>query len=309
MVNNYQVSGVPEEFYNLAQLAEVATVRLQTTAADECQQQSTTTSTANMILQAHLSHSNEGGCSDGDKRYHKLDELPTQLYHTFHTFKHEPTGCVDKVATTAAPTMDKENPDSKPILNCAKKKWKNEWVKSRECNSENQNQNIVIVDTLRRYPLYPSVLYSTLSTPTTSKDIQKSLNFGVEDDSTSISRRNSIVSTSPPATTISSLSPSASSDEDSRYSYSHKIFDRKKLRRDLIKHSSKTSVSETNQLSPMTDSGSMSDGERKSSTSTSGYISDASGSMLQGEDIHTCPDCGKRYSTSSNLARHRQTHR
>ena len=26
-------------------------------------------------------------------------------------------------------------------------------------------------------------------------------------------------------------------------------------------------------------------------------------------DIHNCPDCGKRYSTSSNLARHRQTHR
>jgi uncharacterized C2H2 Zn-finger protein len=26
-------------------------------------------------------------------------------------------------------------------------------------------------------------------------------------------------------------------------------------------------------------------------------------------DIHICPDCGKRYSTSSNLARYRQTHR
>ena len=24
---------------------------------------------------------------------------------------------------------------------------------------------------------------------------------------------------------------------------------------------------------------------------------------------HECPDCGKAYSTSSNLARHRQTHR
>ena len=26
-------------------------------------------------------------------------------------------------------------------------------------------------------------------------------------------------------------------------------------------------------------------------------------------DVHECSDCGKRYSTSSNLARHRQTHR
>ena len=30
---------------------------------------------------------------------------------------------------------------------------------------------------------------------------------------------------------------------------------------------------------------------------------------LPGEDAHACEECGKRYSTSSNLARHRQTHR
>ncbi|XP_058793126.1 transcriptional repressor scratch 1-like [Phymastichus coffea] len=29
----------------------------------------------------------------------------------------------------------------------------------------------------------------------------------------------------------------------------------------------------------------------------------------QGDEEHECPDCGKKYSTSSNLARHRQTHR
>lgn len=33
------------------------------------------------------------------------------------------------------------------------------------------------------------------------------------------------------------------------------------------------------------------------------------GAGEDGIDIHTCPECGKRYSTSSNLARHRQTHR
>ena len=27
------------------------------------------------------------------------------------------------------------------------------------------------------------------------------------------------------------------------------------------------------------------------------------------DEVHECPDCGKAYSTSSNLARHRQTHR
>lgn len=34
-----------------------------------------------------------------------------------------------------------------------------------------------------------------------------------------------------------------------------------------------------------------------------------SGDSHSGPDGHECPDCGKRYSTSSNLARHRQTHR
>lgn len=33
------------------------------------------------------------------------------------------------------------------------------------------------------------------------------------------------------------------------------------------------------------------------------------GGVGEDGDIHTCPECGKRYSTSSNLARHRQTHR
>lgn len=32
-------------------------------------------------------------------------------------------------------------------------------------------------------------------------------------------------------------------------------------------------------------------------------------SQIGSPDGHECPDCGKRYSTSSNLARHRQTHR
>lgn len=35
----------------------------------------------------------------------------------------------------------------------------------------------------------------------------------------------------------------------------------------------------------------------------------STGSADINPDGHECPDCGKRYSTSSNLARHRQTHR
>lgn len=44
------------------------------------------------------------------------------------------------------------------------------------------------------------------------------------------------------------------------------------------------------------------------SSSSSGPSSSFSATS-PGSDNHICPDCGKRYSTSSNLARHRQTHR
>ena len=43
--------------------------------------------------------------------------------------------------------------------------------------------------------------------------------------------------------------------------------------------------------------------------SISASNSSNSGDSHSGPDGHACPDCGKRYSTSSNLARHRQTHR
>ncbi|KAG7189593.1 hypothetical protein KM043_017280 [Ampulex compressa] len=44
--------------------------------------------------------------------------------------------------------------------------------------------------------------------------------------------------------------------------------------------------------------------QRRKTTSTSAEIAKA-----EDNEDHECPDCGKKYSTSSNLARHRQTHR
>lgn len=43
--------------------------------------------------------------------------------------------------------------------------------------------------------------------------------------------------------------------------------------------------------------------------SPSSVPSPSSSPSSSSEEAHTCEDCGKRYSTSSNLARHRQTHR
>lgn len=50
-------------------------------------------------------------------------------------------------------------------------------------------------------------------------------------------------------------------------------------------------------------SGTSSPDETASSVTSECKVNDVHG------DGHECPDCGKRYSTSSNLARHRQTHR
>ncbi|XP_034658714.1 protein snail [Drosophila subobscura] len=83
-----------------------------------------------------------------------------------------------------------------------------------------------------------------------------------------------------------------SSDDDSNY-YSHKVFDRRKSRRCTISDSNScTSSSSSN--------GSHQSGEPQEQHDHQEQAS---------EDVHICPECGKKYSTSSNLARHRQTHR
>lgn len=57
------------------------------------------------------------------------------------------------------------------------------------------------------------------------------------------------------------------------------------------------------ELEPAPISSAVPQSRRTTSTST-----EASSKSEDNED-HECPDCGKKYSTSSNLARHRQTHR
>ncbi|EDW30114.1 GL22596 [Drosophila persimilis] len=88
-----------------------------------------------------------------------------------------------------------------------------------------------------------------------------------------------------------------SSDDDSNY-YSHKVFDRRKLRRCTISDSNScTSSSSSSHSSHSHQSGEPQEQERHD------HQEQAT------EDEHICPECGKKYSTSSNLARHRQTHR
>lgn len=53
----------------------------------------------------------------------------------------------------------------------------------------------------------------------------------------------------------------------------------------------------------------MVDDDRSNSSSGNDGMWNRSEDVLHPGDTNMCPECGKRYSTSSNLARHRQTHR
>ncbi|XP_017011337.2 transcriptional repressor scratch 2 isoform X2 [Drosophila takahashii] len=104
----------------------------------------------------------------------------------------------------------------------------------------------------------------------------------------------------------------ASSDDESNY-YSHKVFDRRKLRRCTISDSnsctSSSSASSTSSLQSTEDHlglGLQGHSSEHHHHAEQGEIPNST-SLL--EDEHICPECGKKYSTSSNLARHRQTHR
>uniref|UniRef100_A0A1A9WBS8 C2H2-type domain-containing protein n=1 Tax=Glossina brevipalpis TaxID=37001 RepID=A0A1A9WBS8_9MUSC len=111
------------------------------------------------------------------------------------------------------------------------------------------------------------------------------------------------------------LVTSISSSDDDSYYYSHKVFDRKKSRRSTISDhsryddhscSSAPSCSGDEQFQSIvyTQNGSIIGNLEQISSHSSG-----TSSCSLSDDEHVCPECGKKYSTSSNLARHRQIHR
>lgn len=131
----------------------------------------------------------------------------------------------------------------------------------------------------------------------------------------------------------------SSSEDDSTYNYSHKIFDKRKSRKlhcqtqntetalkSANPFNSNAMVIETedSMLSISETESNDGDGRQKIKSNLmvdddinlrekmSADLTSETESMTSNcgtEDVHTCPECGKKYSTSSNLARHRQTHR
>ncbi|XP_018802356.1 PREDICTED: oocyte zinc finger protein XlCOF8.4 isoform X2 [Bactrocera latifrons] len=104
----------------------------------------------------------------------------------------------------------------------------------------------------------------------------------------------------------------SSSDDDSNY-YSHKVFDRKKLRRSTISDHSRYDEHSCSSLPSCSSDEHFMGSSSNSSNSEGSKLSDGAEGSAHGVNLldyeHICPECGKKYSTSSNLARHRQTHR
>lgn len=110
---------------------------------------------------------------------------------------------------------------------------------------------------------------------------------------------------------------SASSEDDSIYhNYSHKIFDKRRTRK-LSFQSDDSSLDLYNRRNSFHAATYFGVGNREnddsmmsnSETDSTDFVDACKTTDANGDDVHVCPECSKKYSTSSNLARHRQTHR
>lgn len=200
--------------------------------------------------------------------------------------------------------IGKSDTEVKEDYESTKKKWKNHWETSSE------SPQLFLED--KRFLIGPTVSPDSLSSSSSSTS------------TTTLSYLN-----------LSSSSSVVSSDDDSAKSvssYSHKIFDRKKQRifRDVpdaersLPGADKRLMLDESGVNCY-DSGLVNDQNQNGGTNgvfnkldsniisnepnTNELYAENSHQLGLSEDVHICPECGKKYSTSSNLARHRQTHR
>lgn len=232
MVQEIENSSVPDELYNLTQLAEV------TLAAGKL-------STTNI----HQIKSYIQQTSDIDRNYYNTNDYypayPTPVFI-------QKVSDVDEYKSIPVSSnwdywTDNGSIDSQYYLPQSQSTWQ---------KHENSNTKSVITHSVIKYD------------KRSNKDETQSINGDTTTSSSSLS-----------------------SDDDSIFSYSHKIFDRKKSRG-------------THVISPPLSS---SDDQREECNLVGVIIK--AGKDEKSEESHICPECGKKYSTSSNLARHRQTHR
>ncbi|XP_053686996.1 oocyte zinc finger protein XlCOF22 [Sabethes cyaneus] len=339
-------SSVPEELYNLTQLAEVsiAAGKLNTAAQISPEHQSP---------QYHF-HTSHYPVHFGAIKYYSLQHQHQQQQQQQHQQQHEsaayhPTAeyyqhAVSYQCTQLRGDSDEgrnSNLDNPPMLSppspipaqsysATKKKWKTNWEINRNLKLQQQQRINKIRDANEKSNYDDDSYEANGRTYYTSSTIRTLDGVGV---GTSPPRPDSSSSTTSSSSSTNSSCDKASNEEqpparrnscaseeseDSSYSYSHKVFDRKKSR--TLSWNSGSSFERNH-----AEGGHRLGSSRESCQAEHGRINGReyldlvdcggrSGSSCDeigsaGDDVHSCPECGKKYSTSSNLARHRQTHR
>ncbi|XP_058834674.1 zinc finger protein 235 [Topomyia yanbarensis] len=320
-------SGVPEELYNLTQLAEVsiAAGKLNTT----------TLVPGDQPHQYH--HHHPYPVQFGAIKYYSLQQQQHQhesaAYHPSVEYYHHAVSYHSQLRADSdgrnvnldSPTLSPPSPVHQPqSYSATKKKWKTNWEINRSLKLQQQQRINKIRDANER-PDYDDS-YETGSRTYYTSTIRAIEGVGVGVGSSpsrpgSSSSSNSSCSHALTEEQQLARRNSCASDEseDSSYSYSHKVFDRKKSR--TLSWNSGSSYSHGEEIQRLKSERNLCreecpvecrTDEREyltELTETSGRSGSSGDEIGSSDDVHSCPECGKKYSTSSNLARHRQTHR
>lgn len=300
LLQQQQSPSVPDELYNLTQLCEVSLIagKLRTTDIND--------------IKNYINR----GDAPMEQNY-SYQYYNTQPYHHFHNSHHVIRPIPISYDQSTDSDYDKLNYES------TKKKWKNDWENNRKYQDKNDesSKHFFTNENNNNHNAQNSPLsLSASSTPISNSSSTSTLSY---------------LLLSPPSSSISSDDDSSKSIS----SYSHKVFDRKKHRTfrqltldsdslpgdqdrqpteaanstqtDNVKQickklnfcdSNLNFRSSDNNFNQFNESNLVRD---NASESDSNSANKANGT----EEFHNCPECGKKYSTSSNLARHRQTHR
>lgn len=314
MVQEMPSSSVPEELYNLTQLAEVslAAGKLSTTINASPGEQ------YHHHHNHHLQHYHHPEQYSGAKYYTLQHESagyhPPEYYHYALSY-HGPLGDDNddnrkRYLNNPSPSPTDQKKEHQPVTqscSATKKKWKTNWEINRKLKLQQTQRVSKIreadgrVDCDDSYDsgsltYYTSTIRPVESGVEASPPRSGSTSRALTEEEHVLERRSSYAS---------------EESEDSSYSYSHKVFDRKKSRTLSWNSGSSYSHGEEgnrNGAEPL-DYG-IYERDYRELREAEGRTTASSGDEVGStDDVHSCPECGKKYSTSSNLARHRQTHR
>ncbi|XP_058461574.1 zinc finger protein 782 [Malaya genurostris] len=322
-------SGVPEELYNLTQLAEVsiAAGKLNTTTLVPGEQPH---------QYQHHPYPVQFGAIKYYTQQHQQHQHESAAYHPSVEYYHHAVSYHNQLransdgrnANLDSPTLSPPSPAHQPpqSYSATKKKWKTNWEINRSLKLQQQQQQRINkikdandgTDFDDSYETGSRTYYT--STIRTVDGVGAGVGSSPSRPGSSISSNSSCAHALTEEQQLVRRNSCASEEsEDSSYSYSHKVFDRKKSR--TLSWNSGSSYSHGEEIQPPKSERDLCRKEYPVEYRTDereylkelGEVSGRSGSsgdeIGSSDDIHSCPECGKKYSTSSNLARHRQTHR